>query len=143
MIATSPSNKSNEMDSTISSPPMSMNIERKKSLKNHRLFKGFSSPDTTPSSPLSTSGSFSRFRKRTSRTNGMFSSQDYGDDMVEDQLKQHLPVLHPPVKKTQSAILLPTTTQEIHPDPCISLQFRENCLITTDRRGRVCMWGRP
>jgi hypothetical protein len=138
-------------------PPIqqtSIAIERKKSLKTHRLFRGFSSPDT--SSVLSTSassqsssthsGSFSRFRKKSIRSNNLFGSinHDFTDDViVEDQLKQHLPVLHPPLRKNQAAILQPTTVKAIHADPCVSLVFRENTLVTTDRRGRVRTWGRP
>ncbi|CEP07401.1 hypothetical protein [Parasitella parasitica] len=127
-----------------------INIERKKSLKSHRLFRGFSSPDTTSlistsTGTSSTTGSFGRFRKRSFRSNNIFApSNDFGDDViVEDQLKQHIPVLHPPVKKNQAAILQPTTIKAIHADPCLSLIFREHTFVTTDRRGRIRTWGRP
>ncbi|KAI8638183.1 WD40-repeat-containing domain protein, partial [Parasitella parasitica] len=127
-----------------------INIERKKSLKSHRLFRGFSSPDTaslisTSTGSSSTTGSFSRFRKRSSRSNNIFApSSDFVDDViVEDQLKQHIPVLHPTLKKNQAAVLQPTTIKAIHADPCLSLMFREQTLVTTDRRGRIRTWGRP
>lgn len=127
-----------------------INIERKKSLKNHRLFRGFSSPDTaslisTSAGSSSTTGSFGRFRKRSSRSNNIFTANnDFSDDViVEDQMKQHMPVLHPPVKKNQAAVLQPTTMIAVHADPCLSLTFREHTLVTTDRRGRIRTWGRP
>lgn len=135
-----------------------INIERKKSLKSHRLFRGFSSPDTSSliSSSVGSNNSSSttggggssfggRFRKRSSRSNNIFTANnDFSDDViVEDQLKQHMPVLHPPVKKNQAAVLQPTTINAIHADPCLSLTFREHTLVTTDRRGRIRTWGRP
>lgn len=71
-------------------------------------------------------------------------NHDFTDDVIaEDQLQDHLPVLHPPLRKNQAAILQPITVKAIHADPCVSLTFRENTLITTDRRGRVRTWGRP
>ncbi|KAL7317078.1 hypothetical protein PS15m_003479 [Mucor circinelloides] len=135
-----------------------INIERKKSLKSHRLFRGFSSPDTSSliSSSVGSNNSSStiggggssfggRFRKRSSRSNNIFTANnDFSDDViVEEQLKQHMPVLHPPVKKNQAAVLQPTTINAIHADPCLSLTFREHTLVTTDRRGRIRTWGRP
>ncbi|KAI8072152.1 WD40-repeat-containing domain protein [Gilbertella persicaria] len=136
-------------------------VERKKSLKTHRLFRGFSSPDTstilssssTSSNSSSTVGSsFSRFRKRSSRSHNLFSNSSSNtdftaapvEDTVEEQWKQqHLPVLHPPLKKNQAAILQPTTIRAIHADPCLSVTFRQDTIVTTDRRGRIRTWGRP
>ncbi|KAI7888305.1 WD40-repeat-containing domain protein [Mucor mucedo] len=118
------------------------NIERKKSLKNHRLFRGFSSTDTTTVNNNVGTGSFGRFRKRSSKSNNIFGSSDH-DFPEEQQEHLHLPVLHPPMKKNQAAILQPTTVSTIHADPCISLLFRESTLVTTDRRGRIRTWGRP
>lgn len=120
------------------------NIERKKSLKNHRLFRGFSSTDTTTVNNNVGTGSFGRFRKRSSKSNNFFGSNDH--EFVEEQQQQehiHLPLLHPPVKKNQAAILQPITVSTIHADPCVSLSFRESTLVTTDRRGRIRTWGRP
>lgn len=53
------------------------------------------------------------------------------------------PVLHPPIKKNQAAILQPTTIHNIHADPCVSIVFKQDYMITTDRRGRIRIWGRP
>ncbi|PHZ08561.1 WD40 repeat-like protein [Rhizopus microsporus ATCC 52813] len=53
------------------------------------------------------------------------------------------PVLHPPIKKNQAAILQPTTIHNIHADPCVSIAFKQDYMITTDRRGRIRIWGRP
>jgi hypothetical protein len=57
--------------------------------------------------------------------------------------EQRLPVLHPPVKKNYAALLQPTTMITIHADPCVSVQFTEDYMMTTDRRGRTRIWGRP
>lgn len=65
------------------------------------------------------------------------------DVIIEDPIKQQLPVFHPPLKRSQAAVLLPTTTNAIHADPCVSIMFREKTLVTTDRRGRIRTWGRP
>ncbi|KAI8987650.1 WD40-repeat-containing domain protein [Mycotypha africana] len=137
----------------IPSPTFPNQMERKKSLRNHRLFRGFSSSDsnTNSSNPLfSTSSgngsSFNRFRKRSSRSSNIFNNtgNDYHDEVLSgDAFQQHAPVMHPVVKKSQAAILLPTTVRTIHSDPCLSLTFKENTLITTDRRGKIRTWGRP
>ncbi|KAG2230777.1 hypothetical protein INT48_001679 [Thamnidium elegans] len=119
--------------------PQHTTIDRKKSLKNHRLFRGFSSPDTTTVGI----GSFGRFRKRSSKSNNLFNTHINDTDFDEEENHQHLPVLHPPLKKHQAAILLPSTVKAIHADPCTSLAFREFTLVTTDRRGRIRTWGRP
>jgi hypothetical protein len=141
-VTTSPLLYKTESDSSPFIPVTPINIERKKSLRNHRFLRGFSSPENNNNAM--NSGSFGgRFKRKPSRSNNMFTPQDFTDDMVEEQIKQHLPVLHPPLKKTQAAILLPTTTREVHPDPCLSLLFRENTIVTTDRRGRTFTWGRP
>ncbi|KAI7902357.1 WD40-repeat-containing domain protein [Cokeromyces recurvatus] len=157
IIASSPPKHVNNLVISVTpspSPQQTAPVERKKSLKNHRLFRGFTSSDTNSSTTnnnqnVSTNnstpnGSFSsRFRKRSSRSNSFFS-HDYSDDVImEDQIKHYLPVYHPPLKKNQSAILQPTTIKAIHADPCLSLQFRERTLVTTDRRGRIRIWGRP
>lgn len=117
-------------------------IERKKSLKTHRLFRGFSSTDTTNVNNNVGTGSFGRFRKRSSKSNNMFGSNDQ-DFHHEEEQPMHLPVLHPPMKKNQAAILQPTIVSAIHADPCVSLLFTESVLVTTDRRGRIRTWGRP
>lgn len=123
-------------------------VERKKSLKNHRLFRGFSSPDTATisnSSNATGTGSFGRFRKRSSRSHNIFTANGEGDYEEEQQQppQQYLPIIHPALKKNQAAILQPTTIKAVHADPCVSLVFREDSFTTTDRRGRIRTWGRP
>lgn len=115
-------------------------MDRKKSLRNHRLFRGFSSPDTATLNGNSSATFSGRFRKRS-----IIKSHINHDssEFQEDEQQQHIPVLHPPLKKHQAAILLPTTVKAIHADPCVSLLFRESTLVTTDRRGRIRTWGRP
>ncbi|KAM3586568.1 hypothetical protein VKS41_001637 [Umbelopsis sp. WA50703] len=53
------------------------------------------------------------------------------------------PTLHPALEKTRVAFLQPVMVQTIHADPCVGLYFREDVVVTTDRRGRVTVWKRP
>ncbi|KAH8548815.1 WD40 repeat-like protein [Umbelopsis sp. PMI_123] len=53
------------------------------------------------------------------------------------------PTLHPVLEKTRVAFLQPVMVQTIHADPCVGLYFREDVVVTTDRRGRVAVWKRP
>ncbi|CAO3637296.1 unnamed protein product [Mucor hiemalis] len=148
-IATSPPAPKWPPPQPLPQPVEPVIIERKKSLKNHRLFRGFSSPDTaTLNSSANNSntgtGSFGRFRKRSSRSHNIFTAHgNDGDYEDEHHQQQHVPVLHPPLKKNQAAILQPTTVKAVHADPCVSLTIKEDMLITTDRRGRIRTWGRP
>ncbi|KAG1151250.1 hypothetical protein G6F37_000312 [Rhizopus arrhizus] len=112
-------------------------VERKRSLKSHKLFRGFSSSTDTLNSTSSSNGGFSKnFRKKKATKN-----EDDGAVLLMDE--QRLPVLHPPVKKNYAALLQPTTMITIHADPCVSVQFTEDYMMTTDRRGRTRIWGRP
>ncbi|KAI9013747.1 WD40-repeat-containing domain protein [Phycomyces nitens] len=57
---------------------------------------------------------------------------------------QDRPVLvHPPLSKTEVALLQPTMVKIVHADPCTGVYFREDVIVTTDKRGRVCLWQRP
>lgn len=118
-------------------------MDRKKSLKTHRLFRGFSSTEPTTVNSNAGTGSFGRFRKRSSKSHNIFGSNPNDTDFHEDEQHQHLPVLHPTIKKNQAAILQPTIISAIHADPCVSLLFKESILVTTDRRGRIRTWSRP
>ncbi|KAI7898075.1 WD40-repeat-containing domain protein [Cokeromyces recurvatus] len=53
------------------------------------------------------------------------------------------PIVHPVLLKTQVAFLQPTVVKTIHGDPCIGIYFREDVIVTTDKRGRVSIWKRP
>ncbi|KAG2181848.1 hypothetical protein INT44_008664 [Umbelopsis vinacea] len=53
------------------------------------------------------------------------------------------PTLHPVLEKNRVAFLQPVMVQTIHADPCVGLYFREDVVVTTDRRGRVAVWKRP
>ncbi|KAI9469659.1 MAG: WD40-repeat-containing domain protein [Benjaminiella poitrasii] len=56
---------------------------------------------------------------------------------------QPQPTLHPVLSKSQVAFLQPTIVKTIHGDPCIGVYFREDVIVTTDKRGRVNIWKRP
>lgn len=51
--------------------------------------------------------------------------------------------LHPAASKTEVALLQPTVVKTVHADPCVGVYFREDVIVTTDKRGRVCVWKRP
>ncbi|GAA5817344.1 hypothetical protein MFLAVUS_010888 [Mucor flavus] len=51
--------------------------------------------------------------------------------------------VHPVQSKTDVAFLQPTMVKTIHGDPCVGVYFREDVIVTTDKRGRVSTWRRP
>lgn len=63
----------------------------------------------------------------------------------DTEITQHiqLPTIHPAQSKSQVPFLQPIVKQTIHPDPCVDIVFRQDAIITTDRRGRIRAWGRP
>ncbi|KAI8974713.1 WD40-repeat-containing domain protein [Pilobolus umbonatus] len=63
--------------------------------------------------------------------------------IVPEQKEADMPVFHPPVKNMAASTLQPTTVRVVHADPCVSVCFREKSILTTDRRGKVHIWGRP
>lgn len=134
-------------------PPAPVNIERKKSSRANRILRPFSSPDNTAqpntnnynnSFSSSNNSSFSRFRKKSLRSQNNIFPNNSANDFTYDMVVEHsLPVIHPPLKQAQAAILEPVIIQEVHPDPCVSLTFKETMLITSDRRGKISIWKRP
>ncbi|KAI8885120.1 WD40 repeat-like protein, partial [Backusella circina FSU 941] len=54
-----------------------------------------------------------------------------------------LPTIHPALSKCQVPFLRPIVKQTIHPDPCVDIIYKDDCIVTTDRRGRVRAWSRP
>jgi hypothetical protein len=61
---------------------------------------------------------------------------------AKDIITQHVqvPTIHPAPSKSQVPFLQPIVKQTIHPDPCVDVVFRQDAIITTDRRGRVRAW---
>ncbi|KAI8070410.1 WD40-repeat-containing domain protein [Gongronella butleri] len=57
-------------------------------------------------------------------------------------LKQET-AIHPVISKADVAILQPTVVNTVHADPCVGVYYREDVIVTTDKRGRVCTWKRP
>ncbi|KAG2227191.1 hypothetical protein INT45_008435 [Circinella minor] len=53
------------------------------------------------------------------------------------------PTVHPIQSKNQVAFLQPTMVKAVHADPCVGVYFREDVIVTTDRKGRVGVWQRP
>ncbi|KAI8881923.1 WD40 repeat-like protein [Backusella circina FSU 941] len=51
-------------------------------------------------------------------------------------------IVHPVPSKTQVAFLQPTMLKSIHGDPCSGVYFREDAIVTTDKRGKVNIWKR-
>lgn len=89
--------------------------------------------------------SFRRFRRQSSRTAGVFDDDDDVGLYTDDDTTHHvqLATLHPIMTKDQVPYLQPVVAQTVHPDPCSDLSFQPNCIVTTDRRGRVRSWKRP
>ncbi|CAO3644329.1 unnamed protein product [Cunninghamella blakesleeana] len=54
-----------------------------------------------------------------------------------------MPTLHSSPNKSQVPLLQPSTIKTIHADPCMNILFRYDAIVTTDRRGRIRIWGRP
>ncbi|CAO0803166.1 unnamed protein product [Mucor circinelloides] len=58
-------------------------------------------------------------------------------------MQDRKPTIHPVQSKTEVAFLQPTVVKTIHGDPCVGVYFREDVMVTTDKRGRVSIWQRP
>ncbi|KAI7869464.1 WD40-repeat-containing domain protein, partial [Spinellus fusiger] len=52
-------------------------------------------------------------------------------------------LIHPAPPKSEVALLQPTMVKTVHADPCVGVYFREDVIVTTDKRGRVSLWQRP
>src|SRR5262249_48823197 len=51
------------------------------------------------------------------------------------QTSRRPPALHPVLPKSNVPILQPSTVCTVHPDPTVGITFREDVIVTTDRRG--------
>jgi hypothetical protein len=58
-------------------------------------------------------------------------------------IQDRWPTVHPVQSKTEVAFLQPSMVKTIHGDPCVGVYFREDVVVTTDKRGRVSTWQRP
>lgn len=47
-----------------------------------------------------------------------------------------LPTIHPAPSKCQAPFLQPIVKQTTYSDPCVDAVYRDDSIITTDRRGR-------
>lgn len=90
------------------------------------------------------------FRKRLPGSQQQFHRSRFSPPTKTDYLTApfetyHLdmPTLHPAPNKSQVPLLQPSTSRTLHADPCVDLIFRQDCIVTTDRRGRIRTWGRP
>ncbi|CDS07614.1 hypothetical protein LRAMOSA01563 [Lichtheimia ramosa] len=71
------------------------------------------------------------------------SSQHHPAPNLLKALEDRTPILHPVQSKDHVAFLQPTMVKTVHADPCVGVYFREDVIVTTDRRGRVSIWQRP
>ncbi|KAI1308742.1 hypothetical protein EDD11_004180 [Mortierella claussenii] len=57
----------------------------------------------------------------------------------------HSPALlvRPPEPRSHVAMLQPLMVKGIHQEPLASITFREDAIMTSDRRGHIKVWGRP
>ncbi|KAI8066309.1 WD40-repeat-containing domain protein [Gilbertella persicaria] len=62
---------------------------------------------------------------------------------VNSQPQDKRMAIHPVQAKHEVAFLQPTMVKTIHGDPCVGIYFRENIMVTTDKRGRVNTWQKP
>ncbi|KAF7732553.1 hypothetical protein EC973_003300 [Apophysomyces ossiformis] len=144
-----PKHKTRGISSSAQSPisPRSPNGTEHSNGERHHAFRDNVHPLSLPP-PAPSTGSpspFSRFRKGSLRSAGLFSNSAPQERFESLDIPRHvpLPTLHPVASKTQVPFLQPTTVQMVHADPCTDIIFREDCIVTADRRGRVRTWGRP
>ncbi|KAI9314622.1 WD40-repeat-containing domain protein [Dichotomocladium elegans] len=114
---------------------------------------GSSQQPTTAPPVVTTDGrkhmtAFSRFKRRSSRGVAAFGNGAVDDDdsdlyHPEEALHSRLATVHPILNKDQVPFLQPIVVQAVHPDPCSSLTFRKDAIVTADRRGRIRTWARP
>ncbi|KAL7326076.1 hypothetical protein PS15p_208466 [Mucor circinelloides] len=97
--------------------------------------------DSLFNKPLQPPSPLKKFRKRSS----IFGNNESTLLLQPVEAAQHvkLPTIHPALSKCQVPFLQPITKQTIHPDPCVDIVYREDSIVTTDRRGRVRVWSRP
>jgi hypothetical protein len=92
-----------------------------------------------------------RFRKRPSLFSYSNNDEEHHPFQEQQFLQQpseatqhiQLPTIHPALSKCQVPFLRPIVKQTIHPDPCVDVLYKDDCIVTTDRRGRVRSWARP
>ncbi|KAF9086773.1 hypothetical protein BGX23_008574 [Mortierella sp. AD031] len=49
----------------------------------------------------------------------------------------------PPERRSRVAMLQPLMATAIHHEPLASITFREDAILTSDRRGHIKVWKRP
>jgi hypothetical protein len=81
-----------------------------------------------------------RFRRKTSL---LFKSNLSDSEQLLQEKQEKLPTIHPALDKCQVPFLQPIVKQTIHPDPCVDILYKNDSIITTDRRGRIRSWSRP
>lgn len=88
--------------------------------------------------------SFSKIRRKTSVKHPLFASPESNKGTPTDSAHHiRLPVIHPAPNKNQVSFLQPIAVRSVHSDPCVDIIYREDAIVTTDRRGRVRTWTRP
>ncbi|KAI8584751.1 hypothetical protein K450DRAFT_217839 [Umbelopsis ramanniana AG] len=89
--------------------------------------------------------SFSKIRRKPSVKHPLFASPESNKGTPTTDSAHHirLPVIHPAPNKNQVSFLQPIAVRSVHSDPCVDIIYREDAIVTTDRRGRVRTWTRP
>lgn len=113
--------------------------------KNENNMEEQSSNAQTPGSGSGFAFNIKR-RKSSAKQHPLFLSPD-ANKAIESSpsTTQHfrLPIVHPAPNKNQVPFLQPIAVRTIHSDPCVDIIYREDAIVTTDRRGRIRTWARP
>ncbi|KAK3815661.1 MAG: WD40-repeat-containing domain protein, partial [Linnemannia gamsii] len=64
-------------------------------------------------------------------------------DAERDGEGQVVTVARPPERRSRVAMLQPLMATVIHREPLASITFREDAILTSDRRGHIKVWKRP
>ncbi|KAH8553503.1 WD40-repeat-containing domain protein [Umbelopsis sp. PMI_123] len=104
--------------------------------------------DTTLVEPaeekISSFSSFSKIKRKSSVKHPLFVSPESNKGTTTDSAHHiRLPIIHPAPNKNQVPFLQPIVVRSVHSDPCVDIIYREDAIVTTDRRGRVRTWTRP
>ncbi|GAB5585362.1 hypothetical protein Unana1_00262 [Umbelopsis nana] len=158
-----PRHKNRQSSASLSSPKDNANSWRSSRLSSamdagvKNLIESRTNPlgwrsDHTMDGPPTNSGSnlttFSKIRRKPSikqqQQHPLFVSPE--SNKGSDASTAHhfrLPTVHPSPNKNQVPFLQPIAVRSVHSDPCVDIIYREDAIVTTDRRGRIRTWARP
>lgn len=70
-------------------------------------------------------------------------SQQQQQQQQQDVNVTQEPLVRPPEPRSRVAMLQPLLAVAIHQEPLASITFREDAIMTSDRRGHIKVWKRP